>query len=224
MGSQMWKANLYARIMLGDCSQVKLKVATDEISVQTNQNREVEPGDWKKAIRQDRVIAGGPKDFMEVRHIVLRGTNEEIGRALANIAKERYGLKPEAGSDLLRTRAQRRYFEKNYPILHDRMRGVASAFGKRLNDDEWNFSSLAYLLGPPPGCSVVYYLPGLTADGNGVVSRNYDYGTGTVLDTLPKPGELPVAPKAHSNGQVEGQVNRLKMVKRQMFGRPTSIR
>ena len=35
----------------------------------------------KQAIRQERVIAGGPKDFMEVRHVVLRGTNAEIGRA-----------------------------------------------------------------------------------------------------------------------------------------------
>src|SRR5262245_41707115 len=145
--------------MRGDCSQVKPKVATDSIGMQTNKNREFEPGDWKKAIRQELVIAGGPKDFMEVRHIVLRGTNEEIGLALATIARERYGLKPEAGSDLLRTRAQRRYFEKNYLILHDRMRGVASAFGKRLEDDEWNFSSLEYLLGPPPSCSVVYYPP-----------------------------------------------------------------
>lgn len=149
-------------------------------------------GDGTKAIRQDRVIAGGPKDFLEVRHLVLRGTNEEIGRALATIAKERYDLKPEASSDRLRTRAQRRYFEKNYPILHDRMRGVAAAFGKRLDDDGWNFSGLPYLLGVPPGCSVVHYPPGLTADGNGVVSRNYDFGTGTLLDARPKPGELPV--------------------------------
>jgi hypothetical protein len=45
------------------------------------------------AIRQDRVIAGGPEDFMEVRHLVLTGTNEEIGGALATIAIERFGLK-----------------------------------------------------------------------------------------------------------------------------------
>ena len=37
-------------------------------------------------IRQHRVIAGGPEDFMEVRHLVLTGTNEEIGRALATVA------------------------------------------------------------------------------------------------------------------------------------------
>jgi hypothetical protein len=143
-------------------------------------------------MRHDRVIAGGPEDFMEVRQLVLTGTNEEIGRALAALAMERFGLEPEPSTDPVRTRIQRRYIESNYPILHDRMRGVAAAFGKRLDDDGWNFSSLEYLLGPPPGCSVVYYPPGVTAEGEGVVSRNYDYGTGTPFDERPEPGELPV--------------------------------
>ncbi len=35
----------------------------------------------------EKVIAGGPKDFMEVRHLTLRGSNFEIGRKLAEIAK-----------------------------------------------------------------------------------------------------------------------------------------
>jgi len=149
------------------------------------------------AIRQDRVIAGGPEDFMEVRHLVLAGTNEEIGRALASLAIERFRLEAHVSTDRLRTRVQRRYIEMNYPILHDRMRGVASAFGKRLDDDGWNFSGLDYLLGPPPGCSVVYYPPGVTADGKGVVSRNYDYGTGTALDEWPEPGELPASSRPY---------------------------
>ena len=77
--------------------------------------------------QQDRVIAGGPEDFIEVRHLVLTGTNEEIGRALAALAIERFGLELEPSTDPLRTRIQRRYIEINYPILHDRMRGVAAA-------------------------------------------------------------------------------------------------
>jgi hypothetical protein len=40
-------------------------------------------------VEKDEVIAGSPKDSLEVRHLVLRGTNEQIGRALAEIAKER---------------------------------------------------------------------------------------------------------------------------------------
>lgn len=148
--------------------------------------------DDRRTIQSDRVIAGGPKDFMEVRHLVLSGTNEEIGRALATVAKDRFGVTPEASADRLRTRAQRRYFEKNYPIYHDRMRGVAAAFGQRLDDDGRIFSGLPFLLGVPSGCSVIYCPPSTMADGRGVVSRNYEFGTGTLLDAKPKPGELPV--------------------------------
>src|SRR5262245_35029553 len=65
-------------------------------------------------IQEDRVIAGGPKDSLEVRHLVLRGTNEQIGRALAGIAKERYGVRLERARDPLQTRAQRTFLERNY--------------------------------------------------------------------------------------------------------------
>src|SRR5207249_735661 len=98
----------------------------------------------KTAIVQDKVVAGSPKDFMEVRHLVLKGSNEEIGRALASLAKERFGVGPDSSADPLRVRMQRRFIEKNYPILHDRMRGVAAAVGGRLDDDSRNFSGLTY--------------------------------------------------------------------------------
>jgi hypothetical protein len=148
------------------------------------------PSDGKKAVRQDRAVAGGPQDFMEVRHLILKGTNEEIGRALAAVARERFQVKPEPSPDPFRTRVQRRYLQKNYPILLDRMAGVASAFGKRIDEDAWDFSGLSYLVGAPGGCSVVYYPPGVTADGRGVVSRNYEYSTGTLFNTWPRRGEL----------------------------------
>jgi hypothetical protein len=109
----------------------------------------------KSAIKQDKVVAGSPEDFMEVRHVVLKGTNEEIGRALATIAKERYEVKPVPSTDRLRTRAQRRYLERNYPILLDRMRGVAGAFDKQVDDDGFNFSGLGYPINFSAGCSTV---------------------------------------------------------------------
>src|SRR5262245_22259899 len=89
----------------------------------------------KKSILLDRVVAGSPTEFMEVRHLILKGTNEEIGRALATIGRERFQLKPPAASDPLRNRVQRRYLEKNYPIHFERMRGVAAAFGQSLEND-----------------------------------------------------------------------------------------
>ncbi len=149
-----------------------------------------QPATGTSTIQKDRVVAGGPKDFLEVRHVVLKGTNEEIGRALANLAKERFEFKPVPSADRLRTRAQRRYIEKNYPILHDRMRGVASAFGKKVDDDAFNFSALWYPMGLGAGCSVVYYPPKVTASGTGVVSRNYDFTTGTLEGKHPAKGEL----------------------------------
>jgi hypothetical protein len=89
----------------------------------------------KGALVHDKVIAGSPKDFMEVRHIVLKGSNEEIGQALATIAKERYGVRLAASTDRLRTGVERRYIKEHYPILFERMKGIASAFGARVDDD-----------------------------------------------------------------------------------------
>jgi len=42
-----------------------------------------------KVVQEDRIIAGGPDKSLEVRHVVLRGSNEQIGRALTEIARER---------------------------------------------------------------------------------------------------------------------------------------
>src|SRR4029453_3902588 len=130
-------------------------------------------------IREDRVIAGGPKDSLEVRPLILRGTNEQIGRALAEIAKERYGVRPEPARDPMQVRAQRKYLERNYPILLDRMRGVAAAFGKSLDDDAWDFAGLGF---PDlkAGCSIVHAPPSMTANGKSIVSRDYDFTTGAL--------------------------------------------
>jgi hypothetical protein len=138
---------------------------------------------------EDRLLAGSEQDFMLVRHLVLRGTNEAIGQALANIARERHGLGPAASRDPFRTHAQRRYVEKSVPILYQRMRGVAAAFGKSVDDDAWNFSALNYapLVG---GCSVIHLPPDRMASGTSVVSRDYDLTTGNLNGTRPRPGKL----------------------------------
>lgn len=143
----------------------------------------------KTVAAQDRVVAGGPKDFMEVRHVVLRGSNEEIGQALALLAHERFGVEPSKSPDPLRTRAQRRYFDRNYPILAERMRGVAAAFGKSVDDDAFDFSSLGYAR-IKAGCSVMYFPPAKTADHRGVLSRDYDFSTGLLTGAPVPPGEL----------------------------------
>lgn len=144
----------------------------------------------KATIQADRVVAGGPKDFLEVRHVRLDGSNEAIGRALAQLARERFQLKPAPSSDPLRTRVQRRYIQERFPILFDRMRGVAAAFGRPLEDDTLNFNGLWYFEELKAGCSVVYFPPAVTAAGTGIVSRNYDFTTGTLYGMRPPKGDL----------------------------------
>ena len=139
--------------------------------------------------RRETVIAGSPADSMEVRHLVLTGTNEEIGRALAELAQERYDTRLERSRDKLRTRAQRRYIEQNFPILHDRMRGVAAAYGVRLDDDSIDATALGFTE-LRAGCSIVHLPPALTENGKSVVSRDYDYSTGNLFFGFLPPGKL----------------------------------
>jgi penicillin V acylase-like amidase (Ntn superfamily) len=140
-------------------------------------------------VQEDRVIAGGPKNSLEVRHLVLRGTNEQIGKALAEIAKERYGTRLEPAKDPLRQRAMRKFLEQNYPILLDRMRGVAAAYGKSIDDDEWDFAGLNFTE-LQAGCSIVQLPPSSMANGKSVVSRDYDFTTGSLSWKALPPGRL----------------------------------
>jgi hypothetical protein len=129
-------------------------------------------------VERDCVIAGTPQDSLEVRHLILRGSNTEIGKALAQIAQERYQVRLLPSEDALRTRAQRRYLEKNYPILYDRMRGVAASFGRPLEDDHWNYSWLS-ISDLRAGCSVIHLPPNCMSSGTSLVSRDYDFTTGS---------------------------------------------
>jgi hypothetical protein len=140
-------------------------------------------------VQKDEVIAGGPKDSLEVRHLVLRGTNEQIGRALAEIGKERYAIRLDPAKDPVQVRAQRQFLERNYPILLDRMRGVAAAFGKSIDDDGWDFASLGYT-DLKAGCSVAHLPPASTANGKSVVSRDYDFTSGALSFGFLQPGML----------------------------------
>ena len=140
-------------------------------------------------VQEDRVIAGGPNDSLEVRHLVLRGTNEQIGRALAEIAKERYGTRLDPVRDPLQARAMRKFLERNDPILLDRMRGVAAAFGKSIDDDGWDFTALGFI-DLRAACSIAHLPPASTANGKSVVSRDYDFTTGALSFGFLPPGML----------------------------------
>lgn len=140
-------------------------------------------------VERERVIAGGPTDSMEVRYLMLKGTNEAIGRRLAEIGRDRYQAKLNQSPDPARTRAQRLYIEKNYPILYERMRGVAASFGQQVDDDAWDHAGINFTE-LHAACSIVQIPPVLTSTGTSVVSRDYDYSTGNLTFGFLAPGML----------------------------------
>lgn len=136
----------------------------------------------------ETLIVGGEDSFMQVRHLILRGPNREIGRHLAEIARERHDVRKVPWTDPRGNRVRRAYLRLQYPIHYERMHGVADAFGMELEDDSIDFSALPYYVGVP-GCSVVYYPPSTTSTGQGMLSRNNDFMTGTFHNMLGLPAE-----------------------------------
>jgi hypothetical protein len=145
---------------------------------------------------QEKVVAGSEADFMEVRHLILRGSNYEIGKKLAELGKERHGAQPVRYRLQRRTQVQLQYFRTNYPIHAERMRGAAATFGMSLEGTSLNISGLFYG-NVITGCSAVFYPPQTTADGRGVLSRNFDFSTGTLMSTKPPEGMLPTAARPY---------------------------
>lgn len=145
---------------------------------------------WAQGLEfKEDLVAGGPADASIIRHLVMRGSNFEIGKKLAEIAGTQLHSGPIPHYDRRHTQAQLRYFQKYYPIHLERMRGAAAAFDTDLDNLEVNFGHLFYGLGSL-GCSVVYYPPSTTADGRGVLSRNFDFTTGTIQGKKVLTGEI----------------------------------
>ena len=138
---------------------------------------------------------------MEVHHLVLRGTNRQIGEEVALLARDRHGVVPAVGGDPLVTRARRRWYQREWPAHHERMRGVADVHGVDVDDDSLELGLLPWLGSPPaPGCSVAWLPPGVTSNGHPSLSRNYDFPTGTLTEILggeAQPGELPMTSRPY---------------------------
>ena len=138
---------------------------------------------------KETVIAGGPDKFAEVRHVVLKGSNFEIGKKIGEIAKND-GTPITPSNDHVMNRAKREYMAKNYPILHERMKGVAAAYGLKIEDDSYDFLRLFQPQMAAPGCSVTFYPASATENGHNILSRNYDFTTGDITGRWPQKGRL----------------------------------
>lgn len=121
------------------------------------------------------IVAGAGTDFMTVRHVTASGSQADIGRALAVEAQRTYGWTP-APADPVKARARRAWFTRHWPQHLARMRGAAEALGLDPDTDEVYLDGAG---GIPLGsaCSASFYPPAATADGRGVLGRNYDFFT-----------------------------------------------
>jgi hypothetical protein len=134
-----------------------------------------------------QVVAGGPDDFMTARHLTVRGTQRDIGRALAEEALVRFPA-VDAPLDAALNRARRKWTEQNWPQHYARMAGIADAMGVDLLDDAVNAMDLPAL--PfAPGCSVVWCPPGIADDGHPRLARNLDFRTDSAFDVIGLPSE-----------------------------------
>ena len=79
------------------------------------------PSAAQKLEYRETVIAGSPDKFAEVRHVLLKGSNFEIGKKIGEIAK-RDGVTINPSENYLINRAKRVYMARNYPVFYDRMR------------------------------------------------------------------------------------------------------
>jgi predicted choloylglycine hydrolase len=148
-----------------------------------------EKHDAEQVYFKERVVAGGPEQFMEVRHVVIKGSNYAIGKKTAEIAQG-VGVRLAPSGDRLRNRVQREYIAGHYPILYDRMRGIADAYGLEIRDDTYDFSVVFQYASNVSGCSVVFFPGAFTESGRGILSRNYDFSTGTLEGRRPRENEV----------------------------------
>lgn len=149
------------------------------------------------------IIAGGPGEFMTVRHLVARGDQVTIGRTLAEEAGERGGWAPYSIDPIVQ-RARWAWFARNWPQQHARMLGMAAVFGIDPATDARCVDGLD-ALPAGSGCSAVWCPPWSTSAGHGLLGRNYDFFTmsaaqlaaGLAGGQAPSAGEPPMASRPY---------------------------
>ncbi|MBS1715390.1 MAG: linear amide C-N hydrolase [Armatimonadetes bacterium] len=121
-----------------------------------------------------RIVAGSKSDFMTVRYLKVSGTNEQIGRRLAETAVAHLKFQPATRKqpDIDRDTA---WFAAHWPEQAARVKGVASVFKQSGADP----TVLAYDMDVAPGCSTVFYPGASVSNGHSMMSRNYDFPTAT---------------------------------------------
>lgn len=126
-------------------------------------------------VKDEIIIVKENGTQVEWRHIVLKGNNTQIGMALGRIAQSDYGVKYLTRyADPIYGKARLAYMERNYPIMSERMRGIAMAYGLTPDNATFDTNTLPYDAGSL-ACSMIYFPPETTANGHAITSRNLEW-------------------------------------------------
>lgn len=142
------------------------------------------------------IAGGGPSDALTVRHLVVGGSQRDIGHALARAAHAVHGAAAApTPADPMVERTRRAWFAAHHPTHLKRLRGIADHFGVHPERTDVSLDWLGtYRV--PAGCSVAVYPGRGTKDGHGLLSRNFDFPTATftqIVGLPPLPDERPLA-------------------------------
>lgn len=128
----------------------------------------------------ETVVHHSENDYCKtVKHLKLSGDNRLIGYRLGQISKDSYNMVRPIPEDKLKNQCQKDYIKTNYPIHFERMQGFAEAYGENLEDTLFDFTCFGHPL-KALGCSAVYYPSSLTDSQSGILSRNLDFGLGSL--------------------------------------------
>jgi predicted choloylglycine hydrolase len=126
-------------------------------------------------VKDEIIIPMENRTVMEWRHIVLKGSNTEIGTALGEIVQKDYGVTSlKKYADPIYGKARQEYMARNYPIMRDRMKGIAMSYGLSQDNAAFDTTTLLYDAGSLD-CSMVYFPPETTLNGHAITSRNMEW-------------------------------------------------
>jgi len=135
-------------------------------------------------LKNEPIFPFKENDYTKPRHIVVKGTNEEIGFDLASLAKNEYGCRLGVYDDPVFARARRQYMETNWYQMAERSKGVLRAYGLPEDDVVHDVTALPIdfydeVRGRTLGgntCSAAVLPIEKSASGAVFTSRNFDLG------------------------------------------------
>ncbi len=126
-------------------------------------------------VKDEIIIPMENGTVMEWRHIVLKGDNTQIGMALGEIAQKDYGVGSlKKYADPIYGKARQEYMARNYPMMRDRMKGIAMSYGLSEDNATFDTTTLPYDTGSL-ACSMVYFSPETTLNDHAIASRDMEW-------------------------------------------------